>query len=136
MKQSLSLLLAVVFLSPSLAFAADPATPDDAPRANPEAVALQPAEPPQIHAPTYVYAASGVFLVGALGFSFYANGQTHRADTLVSATAAHDEFLAARRSAATANMLYAVAGLTLAYGLVLQFFPDSVAHNTDLMFHF
>lgn len=120
MKRHLTWVLAVTLLWPFGARAQD----DDAP------VALH--LPPQ----RYAYAGAGVFLLGGIGFSYWARGQAERAETIASAREASEQLREAKTSAATANVLYTLAGLTLAYGLVLELLPEQAADKADLTFHF
>ena len=133
---------------PAAAFAQDRTRFDDAPiaPAAPTVLAqnasgeleLDDDAPMQVRIPPkrYAYAGAGLFLIGGLGMSYWAQGQTLRAGSITSARD-HQRILDnARTSAATANMLYAMAGLTLAYGVVLEFLPEPVAVKADLTFHF
>lgn len=84
----------------------------------------------------YAFAGGGLLLVGGVGMSYWAQGQSRRAGSITQARD-HQRILDnARASAATANMLYALAGLTLAYGVVLEFLPEPVAEKADLTFRF
>lgn len=100
--------------------------------------------PPRVDAPvesrlppqSWAYGASGVLLLGGLGFGFWARGETMRAKSLDSAKGSADMMRSARRSAATANVMYGLAGLSLAYGLALQFLPPKTADKVDLTVNF
>ncbi|MGA9525658.1 MAG: hypothetical protein WBV82_29635 [Myxococcaceae bacterium] len=106
---------------------------DDAPRANLELDApIESRLPP----PRYAYAASGVLLLGGLGLGYWAQGEATRAHSLTHAADAADALRTARQSAATSNALYVLAGLSLAYGLVLEFLPEKTAKDADLSFEF
>lgn len=127
MKRWLCSALVAAFLAPALARAQD--EEDDAPLAE---ASVDARFPPH----RYAYAGAGLFLAGGLGFSYWAQGEARRAEKLANARDAERNLQTARQSAATANMLYALAGLTLAYGLVLEFLPEQAAAKADLTFHF
>jgi hypothetical protein len=74
--------------------------------------------------------------LGGAGFGYLAHGESQRARTLSSAHESSVAFDRARASAATANVLYGVAGLTIAYGLVLELLPEPAAEKASLTFHF
>ncbi len=106
---------------------------DDAPRSELEVEApIESRLPPR----RYAYAASGALLLGGLGFGFWSQGQATRAQSLTRADDAAAAMRASRQSAATANVMYALAGLSLAYGLVLEFLPEKTAEKADLNFEF
>ncbi len=75
-------------------------------------------------------------LLGGGAFGYLAHGESQRARTLSSARESGAAYDRARAHAATANVLYGVAGLTLAYGLVLELLPEPVAEKASLTFHF
>jgi len=91
-------------------------------------------ESPQYH--RYAFAGAAVLAAGGLVFGFIAHGQQERAKTLSSAADAAKTQEDARQSAATANVLYALAGATLVYALVLEFLPKPAADKASLTFHF
>lgn len=129
MKRWVASVVVAAMFAPSAAFAQE-SKKTDAPVADDPTVASR--FPPQ----RYAYAGAGVFLLGGLGLSYWAQGQALRAETVSSARDAQETLQSARQSAATANLLYAMAGLTLAYGLVLEFLPPQAADKADLTFHF
>lgn len=133
MKRIIAPVLAVALLAPAATFAQ---TSSDAPAAAPpkatEVQASAKGTPPQ----RYLYVASGVLLVGGLGLSYLAQGEMVRADSVTKARLSQDSLQAARTSAASANMLYILSGLTLAYGLALEFLPEKARDQADLTFHF
>lgn len=96
-----------------------------------------PAQAPSgLYGHRYAFVAGGVLLLGGAGFGYLAQGESNRARTLSSAresTAALDR---ARANAATANVLYAVAGVTVIYGLVLELLPKPAAEKASLTFRF
>jgi hypothetical protein len=94
--------------------------------------------PAQVRIPPhrYTYAGAGLFLAGGLGMSYWAQGQALRAGSISTAREHARAMDAARQSAATANMLYVMAGVTLAYGLALEFLPRPVAEKATLTFQF
>ncbi|MBX5483250.1 MAG: hypothetical protein IRZ16_15620 [Myxococcaceae bacterium] len=143
MKQILAWIVGAAVLAPSFGHAQGAAWRGDAPRrmrlvqsADDEGVAASTTRSPAFPPHRYTYVASGVFLVGAIGLSWWANGQANRAESIASAREARRELQEARETAAGANLLYALAGVTLAYGVVLEFLPDDVADKADLTFHF
>jgi hypothetical protein len=91
-------------------------------------------EAPNYH--RYAFLGAGALGAGGLVFSFIAHGQQERAKTLSSAGEAGRTIEDARQSAATANVLYALAGVTLVYALVLEFLPRPDAEKASLTFHF
>lgn len=93
-------------------------------------------EPSGLHAHRYAFAAGGVLLLGGLGFGYFARGEAERARTLSSARESSSALARARAQAATANVLYGVAGATLLYGLVLELLPEPAAEKASLTFHF
>ncbi len=84
----------------------------------------------------YAFVAGGVLLLGGAGFGYFAQGESIRARTLSSARESSAALDRARAHAATANVLYGVAGATLLYGLVLEFLPEPAAEKASLTFHF
>jgi hypothetical protein len=84
----------------------------------------------------YVFVAGGLLALGGAGFGYLAHGESQRARTLSSARESSAAFDRARANAATANVLYGVAGLTVAYGLVLVLLPEPAAEKASLTFHF
>lgn len=112
------------------ALAADPASEIptvDAPRRAPESA---------LHGHRYAFVAGGVLLLGAAGVGYLAQGEARRAQSLESARDSQAALERARTTAATANVLYAVAGVTLVYGLVLELLPEPAADAASLTFHF
>ncbi len=84
----------------------------------------------------YAFLGAGALGAGGLVFSFIAHGQQERAKTLSSAGESARTIEDARQSAATANVLYALAGVTLVYALVLELLPRPDAEKASLTFHF
>lgn len=82
------------------------------------------------------FVAGGLVLLGGGAFGYLAHGESQRARTLSSARESGAAYDRARAHAATANVLYGVAGLTLAYGLVLELLPEPAAEKASLTFHF
>ncbi|XXF80894.1 hypothetical protein P2318_14370 [Myxococcaceae bacterium GXIMD 01537] len=104
-------------------------------------------EPPTLDAPTrapepvlyghrYAFVAGGLLLLGGVGAGYLARGEARRAETLESARESQQALDRARATSATANMLYAVAGVTLVYGLLLEFLPEPAADAASLTYHF
>ncbi len=104
-----------------------PAAALDAPTREPE---------PFIHGHRYAYVAGGVLLLGGVGFGFFARGESKRAESLETARDARIALDRARTAAATSNMMYGLAGLTVAYGLLLEFLPEPAADAASLTYHF
>jgi hypothetical protein len=92
--------------------------------------------PSSLHGHRYVFVAGGLLALGGAGFGYLAYGESQRARTLSSASESSTALDRARTNAATANVLYGVAGLTLAYGLVLELLPEPAAEKASLTFHF
>jgi hypothetical protein len=84
----------------------------------------------------YAFVAGGLLLLGGMGFGYLAQGESNRARTLSSARESSAAYDRARANAATANVLYAVAGVTVVYGLVLELLPEPAAEKASLTFHF
>jgi hypothetical protein len=82
------------------------------------------------------FVAGGLLLLGGAGFGYLAQGESNRARTLSSARESSAAYDRARANAATANVLYAVAGVTIVYGLVLELLPEPAAEKASLTFHF
>ncbi|HYH95230.1 hypothetical protein [Hyalangium sp.] len=132
------------------AAAAKPKAPAPAPASKPEkASKAQPASIPAaaLDAPTrepepfirghrYAYVAGGVLLLGGVGFGYFSRGEARRAESLETARESSAALNRARTAAATSNMMYGVAGLTLAYGLLLEFLPEPAADAASLTYHF
>lgn len=75
-------------------------------------------------------------LLGGVGFGFFSRGEAKRAASLESARESRVALDRARTAAATSNVMYGVAGLTLAYGLLLEFLPEPAADAASLTYHF
>ena len=114
-------------LAPRLLWADEPS---DSPRVSSESEK----DEPKYH--RYAFLGAAAFAGGGLIFGFIAHGQQERAKTLSSAADASMTLDDARQSAATANMLYALAGATLVYALVLEFLPRQTAEKASGTFHF
>ncbi len=84
----------------------------------------------------YAFVAGGVLALGGAAFGYLAQGESDRARTLSSARDASAALGRAQASAATANVLYGVAGATLLYALVLELLPEPAAEKASLTFHF
>jgi hypothetical protein len=93
-------------------------------------------ESPLVRTHRYAFVAGGALLVGGLGFGYFARGEAARARTLSSASESSIALERARSRAATANVLYGVAGATLLYGIVLELLPEPAAEKASLTFHF
>lgn len=84
----------------------------------------------------YGYVLGGAFLVGGLAFAYSAQGEGKRAETIGTAREAFQALENARASAATANVLYGVAAVTLAVTLIFELLPPRIAERASLTFHF
>ncbi|HEX8698045.1 MAG TPA: hypothetical protein VF815_04365 [Myxococcaceae bacterium] len=130
--------------SDSAATPASKLTPDSEPgAASPQASVTAPAldaparEPePFIRGHRYAYIASGGLLLAGVGFGYFSRGEAKRAQSLESAREAQTALERSRTAAATANVMYGVAGLTLAYGLLLELLPEPAADAASLTYHF
>ncbi len=128
---ALQLCALFAFLSPASSWAAERS---DAPRVRSPKRKDEPKDAPAYH--RYAFVGAGVLAGGGLVFGFIARGQQERAKTLSSAAEAAKTREDARQSAATANVLYALAGATLVYALILEFLPKPAADKASLTFHF
>jgi hypothetical protein len=105
-------------------------TPDaalDAPTRTPESL---------IRGHRYAYVAGGLLLLGGVGFGYFSRGEAKLAGSLESARESRAALHRAHTAAATSNVMYGVAGLTLAYGLLLEFLPEPAADAASLTYHF
>jgi hypothetical protein len=84
----------------------------------------------------YAYLGGGLLALTGAGLGFYARGEAARAQTLTSARETTAAVQRAEMAAASANLAYGVAGLTLAYGLLLELLPEPAAEKASLTFHF
>jgi zinc transporter ZupT len=84
----------------------------------------------------YAFLGGGALLLGGVAFGFVAHGQAERARTLDQARESSKALDDARRSAATANMLYAAAGAVMIYAVLLELLPPSTAEKASLTFRF
>ena len=84
----------------------------------------------------YAYIASGGLLLAGVGFGYFSRGEAKRAQSLESARESQAALERSRTAAATANVMYGVAGLTLAYGLLLELLPEPAADAASLTYHF
>lgn len=107
--------------------AAAPVAALDAPTREPE---------PFIRGHRYAYVAGGLLLLGGVGFGYFSRGEARRAESLESARESSAALNRAKTAAATSNVMYGVAGLTLAYGLLLEFLPEPAADAASLTYHF
>lgn len=133
--------------APGSASAGTPAsklTPDSEPGAVPAQSSVTvptldaPAREPEsfIRGHRYAYIASGGLLLAGVGFGYFSRGEAKRAQSLESARESQVALERSRTAAATANVMYGVAGLTLAYGLLLELLPEPAADAASLTYHF
>lgn len=118
------------------AAAADPQATAPAPAPAAALDAPMRAPEPILRGTRYAYAAGGVLLLGGVGLGYFSRGEARRASSLESARESRAVLQRARTAAATANVMYGVAGLTLAYGLLLEFLPEPAADAASLTYHF
>jgi hypothetical protein len=121
----------ILLCSPHLAWAD---SSSDSPRISSESDKNKDAEAPKYH--RYAFLGAGALGAAGLIFGFVSHGQQERAKSLSSAAEAANTLEDARQSAATANVLYALAGATLVYALVLELLPEPAAEKASLTFHF
>lgn len=95
-------------------------------------------EPPAAFFPAHRsgYVAGGLMALGGVGFGFLARGEAARAETLTFAPDASAAVAMARQHAATANLLYGLAGAAVLYSLALEVLPRPAAELASLTFHF
>jgi hypothetical protein len=84
----------------------------------------------------YAYIAGGGLLLAGVGFGYFSQGEAKRAQSLESARESQAALRRSRTAAATANLMYGVAGLTIAYGLLLELLPEPAADAASLTYHF
>ena len=84
----------------------------------------------------FAFAGGGAFLVAGLAFGYSAQGETKRAETISNAREASRTLDGARAAAATANVLYGLAGVSTLYALALLVLPEPTAQKASLSFHF
>ena len=117
--------LLFLVLAPGLpALAAEPSA-----SVAPTAVDAPTQAPSGLHGHRYAFVGGGVLLLGGIGFGYFAQGEAARARTLASASESSAALGRARAQAATANVLYGLAGATLLYGLVLELLPEPAAER-------
>ncbi len=104
--------------------------------AEPSRAADAPERAAGLHGHRYAFVAGGLLLLGGGAFGYLAQGESNRARTLSSARESHAALQRAQANAATANLLYAVAGVTVVYGLVLELLPEPAAEKASLTFRF
>jgi len=112
--------------------------PKEPPASAPVAALDAPTREPEpfIRGHRYAYVAGGLLLLGGVGFGYFSRGEARRAESLESARESSAALNRARTAAATSNVMYGVAGLTLAYGLLLEFLPEPAADAASLTYHF
>ena len=84
----------------------------------------------------YGYVIGGGLLVTGLAFAYSAQGEAKRAETIGTAREAAQALENARTSAATANVIYGAAAVTLVVALLFEILPEPVAEKASLTFHF
>ncbi|KFE66654.1 hypothetical protein DB31_8868 [Hyalangium minutum] len=118
--------------------AKEPSAAKEQPASAPVAALDAPAREPEpfIRGHRYAYVAGGLLLLGGVGFGYFSRGEARRAESLESARESSAALNRAKTAAATSNVMYGVAGLTLAYGLLLEFLPEPAADAASLTYHF
>jgi hypothetical protein len=84
----------------------------------------------------YAFLVGGAFTLAGAGFGYWSRGEATRANSIAAASKASRTFEEARHSASTGNMLFALAAVSVAYGLVLEFLPTPAADAAQLTYHF
>ncbi len=77
-----------------------------------------------------------MLLFGGLAFAYSAQGEAKRAETVSSAREMSRVLEGAQASAATANLLYVLAAVTIGYAAVIEALPPSAAEKATLTLHF
>ncbi|WP_434379848.1 hypothetical protein [Melittangium boletus] len=116
----------VLALGPAAARADEPSVASDTPARAPSG----------LYGHRYAFAAGGLLFLGGAGFGLLAREESARARGLSSASASATAYDRARTSAATANVMYGLAGAAIVYGLVLELLPEPAAEKASLTFHF
>jgi hypothetical protein len=93
-------------------------------------------EIPTLSTHRYAYIGGGILALGGLAFAYSAQGQAKRAETITAADEAAQMLDQARASAATANVLYGMAFLTITYAVLMEILPEPAAEKASLTFHF
>ncbi len=84
----------------------------------------------------YMFVVGGVLMATGMGFGYWAQGEVKRAETMRAAYDSQRAVEAARQSASTANVFFALAVATFAYGVALELLPQPIAERASLTFHF
>ena len=84
----------------------------------------------------YGYVIGGGFLVAGLAFAYSAQGEAKRAETIGTAREASQALENARASAATANVIFGAAAVSLVVALLFEALPEPIAEKASLTFHF
>jgi hypothetical protein len=82
------------------------------------------------------YVAGGALALTGAAFGLVARSEASRASTVTSARESTEALRLARDHAATANLCFAMAGVTVVYALVVEFLPRPAADATSLAFRF
>ncbi|MFL5349849.1 MAG: hypothetical protein ACJ8AT_34155 [Hyalangium sp.] len=137
-RQLAASVLALTIALPAAAAEPKESAPAQEPKAAPAAALDAPTREPEpfIHGHRYAYVAGGVLLLGGVGFGFFARGESKRAESLETARESRIALDRAHTAAATSNMMYGLAGLTIAYGLLMEFLPEPAANAASLTYHF
>lgn len=117
---------------------ASPARAEDRPSDAPVQKLAQRSEIAETEFPRHRYAfiAGGALFLGGLFFGYSAQGEALRAQSMSNARDSLRTLESAKANAATANLLYGLAGVTVAYALVLEFLPQQTAEKARFTFHF
>jgi hypothetical protein len=84
----------------------------------------------------YAYFIGAAFLVGGLAFTYSAQSEAKRAETIGIASEASAALNNARAAAATSNVMYGLAATSLAVALLFEVLPEPAAQKASLTFHF
>jgi hypothetical protein len=132
--------VAVILLCAQVAFAADPPKPKDLPVVEEDSSlsedVLKRMTPEEGREHRYLFLVGGVSAAIGLGLSYWAQGEARRANTLFTAPDARKAFDNARGTAAGANVLFAVAVVSVGYGLFLELLPKDIASKAAINRHF
>jgi hypothetical protein len=109
------------------------------PPSTPERITTQLVErmtPEKGHEHRYLFLVGGISGSVGLGLSYWAQGESRRANSLYTATDARRIHDFARMTAASSNVLFTVAAVSILYGVVLELLPRDVATKATMNFHF
>ena len=129
MRRTLPMVLSVFLGFSSLARAEDHPAPADT-------ALVEEGPTPWFARHRFGYLIGGGLLVSGLALVQVAQGEAKIAETISNARRASQALETARASAASANVMYGVAAVTLALTVLLEFLPPSFMERASLTFHF